>query len=89
MATAKVLFWGLLSGLGLISAAHPKETNVLQDFQRIKQFRSFEFAELFENLPLNDLDIKGPTQEDLLCLSDMTLFTTALKAGEYWALKSK
>ncbi|KAH8347528.1 hypothetical protein KR059_012044 [Drosophila kikkawai] len=79
-------------GLIRFAAAEPKDTGVLQDFQHIKQLRSlgFMFAEQVLNDTTPDFGLQQPrlpTQEDLLCLSDWTQFMSALKTGQYWALK--
>ncbi|KAH8347530.1 hypothetical protein KR059_012046 [Drosophila kikkawai] len=91
-ATVWVLSWELLCGLALISAAQLTDADVLHDFQSVRQpgLVGLEFVKLLKDRPINASDIIGPkvpTQEDLLCLSDMTQFLTALKTGEYWALK--
>ncbi|KAH8385578.1 hypothetical protein KR200_000705 [Drosophila serrata] len=81
-----------VSGLVLFTAAEPKDTDVLQDFQYINQLRSLRLliADHIEDNATHDFALqlpKVPSQEDLLCLSDWTQFLAALKAGKYWALK--
>ncbi|KAH8365340.1 hypothetical protein KR084_011219, partial [Drosophila pseudotakahashii] len=82
----------LLCGIVLISAEKPKEGDVLPEFQRFRQLRSlgFEFAEYFRNVSLEKLSIPNSrltSEEDLLCLSDMTALKTGLGSNQYWALK--
>nr|XP_044251481.1 nose resistant to fluoxetine protein 6-like [Drosophila takahashii] len=81
-----------LTGIALISAARPEDKNILQGFHHLKNLKplGIEFADYFQNVTLNDLslsDPRAPTQEDLLCLSDMTKLMLALQTGQYWALK--
>jgi len=83
-----------LCGLALISAAQSKEEDVLQELQGIKKLRSLglEIAGHLQSLnqdDLNVLDSRLPTQDDLLCLSDLAALVAGLQGGQYWALKSK
>ncbi|XP_017046351.2 O-acyltransferase like protein-like [Drosophila ficusphila] len=89
---AKILGVIFLCGLVLISASQPKEGDVLPEFQKLSQLRSlaFEFAGRVQDVKpedLNLLDSRVPSQEDLLCLSDLAAFMTGLQSGQYWALK--
>ncbi|EDW38986.1 GL13843 [Drosophila persimilis] len=79
-------------GLVLVSAAQLKDGDVLQDYQRLTGLRSLgvEFAEHFRNASLTDLDLfqsRIPSQDDLLCIADMTEFMLALTSGKLWALR--
>ncbi|KAH8241173.1 hypothetical protein KR032_001440 [Drosophila birchii] len=81
-------------GLIIVAASEPKDTEVMQDFQYIKQLRSLGllFDQYLQDNTTHDLGLqlpRLPSQDDLLCLSDWTQFMTALQAGQYWALKSK
>jgi len=83
-----------LCGLALISAAQSKEEDVLQELQGIKKLRSLglEIAGHLQSLnqdDLNVLDSRLPTQDDLLCLSDLAALVAGLQGGQFWALKSK
>ncbi|XP_017046357.1 nose resistant to fluoxetine protein 6 [Drosophila ficusphila] len=82
----------LLSGLALITALEPKDTSVLQEFQRLKELKplGIEFADYFKNVSLDELSLSDsllPTADDLQCLSDMAQFMLAFTSGQYWALK--
>ncbi|XP_002137011.2 nose resistant to fluoxetine protein 6-like isoform X1 [Drosophila pseudoobscura] len=82
----------LVCGLVLVRAAQLKDGDVLQDYQRLKRLRPLgvEFAEHFRNASLPDLDLfqsRIPSQDDLLCLTDMAQFMQALTAGKLWALR--
>jgi len=84
----------LLSGLIFISAAQPKDDDVLPGFQSLKSLEPLgtAFAEYFHNVTLKGLDLVNPrlpTQQDLLCLKHLTELVSALSSGEYWALKSE
>ncbi|KAH8356383.1 hypothetical protein KR084_009551, partial [Drosophila pseudotakahashii] len=82
----------VLGGIALISAAQAEDKNILQGFHHLKDLKplGIEFASYFQNVTLNDLSLSDPrlpTQEDLLCLSDLTKLMLALQTGQYWALK--
>jgi len=84
----------LLGAIVLVGAAHLGDKEVLQGFHHLKDLKPLgtEFADYFQNVTLNDLsllDSRLPTQEDLLCLSDMSKLMMALQGGQYWALKSE
>ncbi|XP_016984860.1 nose resistant to fluoxetine protein 6 [Drosophila rhopaloa] len=81
-----------LCGLVLINAALPKDEDVLPELQRVQQLSAlgFQFAKHFQDSELENvfvLDSRLPTQDDLLCLNDMTALMTGLRTGQYWALK--
>ncbi|KAH8241181.1 hypothetical protein KR032_001438 [Drosophila birchii] len=81
----------ILCGLVFAGATQPQD-DVLKNFQRVKQFPhlGFEFADFFQNVTLMDISVANPrlpTDEDLLCLRDLTLFSNALSGGQMWALK--
>ncbi|KAI8045768.1 hypothetical protein M5D96_001956, partial [Drosophila gunungcola] len=76
----------------LEDAEQPEDKSILQGFQGLKKLKplGIEFAEYFQNVTLKDLSLSDsslPTQEDLLCLSDMAQFMFALQSGQLWALK--
>nr|XP_016931644.1 O-acyltransferase like protein [Drosophila suzukii] len=82
----------LLGAIVLVGAARLGDKEGLQGFHHLKDLKPLgtEFADYFQNVTLNDLslfDSRLPTQEDLLCLSDMSKLMTALQGGQYWALK--
>ncbi|KAH8347524.1 hypothetical protein KR059_012048, partial [Drosophila kikkawai] len=86
-----ILGFLILCGIAFSSAAQPQE-DILNNFQRVKQLRhlGFEFADFFQNVTLSDIslaDPRLPTEEDMLCLRDLTLFSSALGNGQMWALK--
>ncbi|XP_017083982.1 nose resistant to fluoxetine protein 6 [Drosophila eugracilis] len=79
-------------GLVLISAEKLKDEDVLPEFQRFSQLRSFglQIAGHLQDVDVKDLsvgDSRLPSQQDLLCLSDLTALITGLQSGQYWALK--
>lgn len=81
-----------LCGLVLVSATETQD-DILNNLQRIQQIRNLglQFAGYLENVTLSDIsqaDPRAPTQEDLLCLRDLSLFSNALSEGQLWALKS-
>ncbi|KAH8241178.1 hypothetical protein KR032_001437, partial [Drosophila birchii] len=81
----------ILCGLVFAGATQPQD-EILNNLQRIKQIRhlGLEFADFFQNVTISNisqLDSRLPTEEDLLCLRDLTLFTNALSDGQMWALK--
>ncbi|KAH8278497.1 hypothetical protein KR018_004097 [Drosophila ironensis] len=80
----------LICGLALISAADPKELRVLQDIQRFKPLSSlgYEFLNFFRNATIADIVPSGrASEEDMLCLRDLTMFVMGVTAGDLWALR--
>ncbi|XP_044314894.1 LOW QUALITY PROTEIN: nose resistant to fluoxetine protein 6-like [Drosophila rhopaloa] len=88
----KLISFILLSGLVLIRGEQFEDESILKEFQNLKKLKplGLEFADYFQNVTLNDLslfDSNLPTQEDLLCLSEMGQLMLALRSGQFWALK--
>uniref|UniRef100_A0A6P4FNW1 Nose resistant to fluoxetine protein 6-like n=1 Tax=Drosophila rhopaloa TaxID=1041015 RepID=A0A6P4FNW1_DRORH len=88
----KLISFILLSGLVLIRGEQFEDETTLKEFQNLKKLKplGLEFADYFQNVTLNDLslfDSNLPTQEDLLCLSEMGQLMLALRSGQFWALK--
>ncbi|XP_017128893.1 nose resistant to fluoxetine protein 6 [Drosophila elegans] len=74
-----------LCGLVLVSADTFTEGAVRPEFQRVEQLRSLglAFAGHFQDVELNEtslFDTRVPTQEDLLCLSDLTAVMMGLES---------
>ncbi|EDW43345.1 nose resistant to fluoxetine protein 6 [Drosophila sechellia] len=81
-----------LCGLAVISAGRVADEDVLLDFQRVRQLRGLALnfvgqVKDFDVKEISTLDSRVPSQEDMLCLSDLTALMTGLQSGQYWALK--
>ncbi|KAH8382323.1 hypothetical protein KR009_002919 [Drosophila setifemur] len=82
-----------LCGIVLIRATEANKGYGLKDLQRLKPLGSlaFEFLNYFQNASVSDLSISDregdPTEEDMICLMELTNFAVAALYGEYWALK--
>ncbi|XP_016950512.1 nose resistant to fluoxetine protein 6 [Drosophila biarmipes] len=81
-----------LCGIALTSAVQLKEEDVLPEIQGVRKLRSLglQIAGYIPDLKQDDisvLDTGVPTQDDLVCLSDLSALMAGLQSGQYWALK--